>query len=274
MTDTIEIGKPFSYSFSFFHDPGQEVFFPDSSFAFSPFEVIDQDFFTTRTDSSGSLDSTVYRLVSFDVSSRQTLALPVYVYSGGDCTEVYSEADTVFLRLSLPVTTRLDTLSLQTDTQVEMLLRQFNYPVFVVVLLSISLFVTLVYWLFGRGIMKQWRMFQLQRRHADFVRTFNRLNRNARERESTTEAEKAVVIWKKYLERVENKPFATYTTREILDNIPDEALENALKDIDRIIYGKVKSDQMDSSLQILKNIAQRSYRRRRLEIARAGKAIS
>jgi hypothetical protein len=274
LTDTIETGKPFSYSFSFLHDPVQEVFFPDSSFSFSPFEVIDQEFFTTRTDSSGSLDSTVYRIISFDVSPTQTLSLPVYVLADGDCTVAYAEVDTVFLRLLLPVSARLDTLSLQADTRVELLLRQFDYPVFVAVLLSIGLFVSLVYWLFGRGIMKQWRMFQLQRRHSDFVRNFNRLNRNAREIDSTVEAEKAVVIWKKYLERVEKKPFTTYTTREILDNIPDEALENALKEIDHIIYGQVKSNQMDASLQVLKNIAQRSYRRRRLEIARAGKSNS
>lgn len=274
LTDTIETGKPFSYSFSFLHDPAQEVFFPDSSLSFSLFDVIDQEFFTTRTDSLGSLDSTVYRLVSFDVTPTQTLSLPVYVLAGKDCTAVYAEADTVFLRLLLPASTRLDTLTIQADTEVELLLRQFNYPVFVAVLLFISLFVSLVYWLFGRGIMKQWNMLQLQRRHSDFVRTFNRLNRNARERASTTEAEKAVVIWKKYLERVENKPFATYTTREILDNIPDDALENALKEIDRIIYGQIKSSQMDASLQVLKNIAQRSYRRRRLEIARAGKSNS
>ncbi len=271
LTSRIEVGKPFSYSFSFLHDSEQEVFFPDSTFDFSPFEFIDQEYFTTRTDSLGSLDSTVYRLVSFDVSDLQTLRLPVYVVSPGDCTAVYADIDSVYFRSSLPAGSRPDTLQLKTDTQVELLRRQFNYPVFMAVLVSLGLFCLLIYWLFGRGIMKQWRLFQLQRRHGDFLRIFNRNSRNARERESTAEAEKAVVAWKEFLEEVERKPFATYTTREIVDNIPDDALEEALKEIDRIIYGQIKSSQMDTALQTLKNVALRIYRRRRSEIRRSAK---
>lgn len=274
LANRIEVGKPFSYSFSLLHDAEQEVFFPDSTFDFSPFEFIDQEYFTTRTDSLGSLDSTIYRLVSFDVSDLQTLRLPVYVLTSKDCTAVYAETDSIRLRSSLPVDSHPDTLHVRADTKVEMLRRQFNYPVFLGVLVSAGLFCLIVYWLFGRGILKQWRLFQLQRRHGDFLRTFNRYNRNARERNSTTEAEKAVVTWKDYLEDVERKPFATYTTREIVDNIPDEQLEDALREIDRIIYGKIKSSQMDTSLQTLKNVAQRIYRRRRSEIRRSGKAAT
>jgi hypothetical protein len=271
LTNRVEVGKPFSYSFSYRHKTEQEVFFPDSTFDFSPFEFVDQEYFTTRTDSLGSLDSTIYRLVTFDVSALQTLRLPVYELSGRDCTAVYAGQDTIYLQSSLPESARPDTLRLQTETKVKLLRRQFNYPVFLAVLASISLLTLVIYWLFGRIILKQWRLFQLSRGHTDFLRTFNRYNRNARERESIVEAEKAVVIWKEYLEDVERKPFATYTTREIVDNVPDQALEEALRDIDRIIYGQVKSNQMDTSLQTLKNVAQRIYRRRRSEILRAGR---
>lgn len=273
LVDTIEIGKPFSYSFSFLHDPESEAFFPDSSFDFSPFEVVGREFFTTRTDSLGSLDSTIYRLVSFDVSPWLSFRLPVYVLADRDCTAVYSEADTVWLRSSLPAGARLNSLELQPETTVELLRRQFNYPVFVAVILSSGLLSLAIYWLFGREISRRWRIFQLQRRHREFVRRFTRLNRTARERDSTQEAEKAVIVWKDYLEEVEKKPFATYTTREILDNIPDEALEGALKNMDRIIYGQVKSKKMEVSLQVLKNVAQRAYQRRRFKIIQEGKRM-
>lgn len=268
LTDTIEVGKPFSYSFSFLHDPTTEVFFPDSAYDFSPFEMIGQDYFTTRTDSLGSLDSTVYRLVSFDVAGLQVLRLPVFVYAARDCTAVYAAPDTLRLHSPLPPTTRPDTLQLRAATEVGTLQRAFNYPIFLLFIGSFGLVFLLVYWFFGREIERQWRAFLLKRRHGEFVRAFNRLNRNARERNNTNEAEKAVVVWKEYLEDVEKKPFATYTTREIVDNIPDEALEDALKDIDRIIYGQGKSPQMDSSLKTLKNVAHRIYLRHRLEIMR------
>ncbi|GHB67814.1 hypothetical protein GCM10007390_21420 [Persicitalea jodogahamensis] len=230
--------------------------------------MIGQEYFTTRTDSLGSLDSTIYRLVSFDVASLQVLRLPVFVYADKDCTAVYAAPDTLWLRSPLPVTTRPDTLKLRDQTKVGMLQRTFNYPIFLLFIGSLGLLFLLVYWFFGREIDRQWRVFLLRRQHSDFVRAFNRFNRNARERNNTSEAEKAVVVWKQYLEDVEKKPFATYTTREIIDNIPDETLEGALKDIDRIIYGQGKSQQMDASLQTLKNVAQRVYRRHRLDIMR------
>ena len=268
LVDTIEVGQPFSYAFSFLHDPATEVFFPDSAFDFSPFEMVGQEYFTTRTDSLGSLDSTVYRLVSFDVAALQVLRLPVFVYAARDCTAVYAAPDTLRLRSSLPVTTRPDTLQLWAATEVGTLQRTFNYPIFLLFIGSFGLAFLLVYWFFGREIERQWRAFLLKRRHSEFVRTFNRLNRNARERSNTSEAEKAVVVWKEYLEDVEKKPFATYTTREIVDNIPDETLEDALKEIDRIIYGQGKSPQMDSSLKTLRNVAQQIYLRHRMAIMR------
>ncbi|MPR34630.1 hypothetical protein [Salmonirosea aquatica] len=271
LSDTIEVGKPFSYAFSYLHDSEMDVFFPDSSFDFSPFTFVDQEYFTTRTDSLGSLDSTVYRLMSFEVAAVQAIRLPVYVLAVRDCTAVFAETDTIALRSTLPVSTRLDTLSLRPETEVALLRRQFNYPVFMAFIVSAGLLFLAIYWLFGRGIIRQWRIFQLQRRHRDFIRTFARLNRTARERDSTEEAEKAVVVWKDYLEEIEKKPFATYTTREIVDNIPDDALEEALKTMDRIIYGQVKSKKMETSLQVLRNVAQRIYQRQRTEIVRAGK---
>jgi len=269
MVDTIELGKPFLYSFSFLHDPATEVFFPDSAYDFSPFEMVGQEYFTTRTDSLGSLDSTVYRLVSFEVAARQVLRLPVFVQVTRDCTAVYAAPDTLRLRSLLLATTRPDTLQLRAVTEVAELKRAFNYPIFLFFIGSFGVVFLLVYWLFGRELDRQWRAFLLKRRHGEFVRAFNRLNRNARERNNTSEAEKAVVVWKEYLEDVEKKPFATYTTREIVDNIPDETLEEALKDIDRIIYGQGKSPQAETSLRILKNVAHRIYIRHRREIMRA-----
>ena len=65
------------------------------------------------------------------------------------------------------------------------------------------------------------------------------------------------------MERLENKPFATYTTREIVDNMPDEALAEALKNMDSIIYGQVISKNMAESLEVLKGGATRIYRNKR-----------
>ncbi len=121
-------------------------------------------------------------------------------------------------------------------------------------------------WVFGKDINKQWRLIKLQRRHLEYLRSFNRLLRNAREKNNIKDAESAIIVWKNYLERLERKPFATYTTREIMDNMPDDSLAEALKNMDGIIYGQVKSNNMHVFLEELKTGATKLYRAKRRQI--------
>jgi hypothetical protein len=274
LQDTIEIGKPFYYSFSYLHSPDTEVFFPDTTFNFFPFEVVGQEYFTTQTSQRGSLDSTVYKLVAFNVQREQVFSLPVFVSLKGDCTTVFSMPDTAHLDLLMAPTDRPDTLQLRVLNDVIPLEKQFDYIVFVGFLVSAALVGLIIFWLFGEILKRQWNMFLLQRRHGDFVRSFSRLTKSANEKGILVDAEKAVIVWKNFMEKVEEKPFATYTTREILDTIDDESLATALKDMDGVIYGQVKSSSMVESLEVLKRVGLRAYRIKRKEIADSGKVTA
>lgn len=265
LTDSIEVGKPVFYALSFRHNPKTEVFFADSTFSFFPFEIISQKNFASTTDQRGTLDSTLYQLVTFDVSARQLLRVPVYVFNGKDCTAFFPGVDSIFLKQS-----NLNVISNKTPLTPEVSLvplgDEFNFSVALGILaLGIGI-IGSINWVFGREIQKQWRLLKLQRRHLEYIRSFNRLLRNAREKNNIKDAEKAIIVWKNYLERLENKPFATYTTREIMDNMPDDVLAEALKNMDGIIYGQVKSKTMDSSLEVLKEGATRLYRTKRRQI--------
>lgn len=270
LQDTIEIGKPFFYSFSYLHSPETEVFFPDTTFNFFPFEVVGQEYFTTLTNEKGSLDSTVYELIAFNIQKEQVFSLPVFISAKGDCTTVFSKPDTAHLNLLLAPTDRPDTLQLRSLNEVLPLKKQFNYTVFIGILVSAALVGLIIFWLFGEILKRQWKMLLLQRRHRDFVRSFNRLSKGVNERGILADAEKAVIVWKNFMEKVEEKPFATYTTREILDTIEDKALGTALKDMDGVIYGQVKSSNMVESLNVLKRVGLQAYRVKRKEIADSG----
>lgn len=63
LTDSIEVGKPFLYSLSYYHAPGKEVFFPDTTFDFSPFEIISQKSFNSSTDEKRILRSTALFII-------------------------------------------------------------------------------------------------------------------------------------------------------------------------------------------------------------------
>jgi len=262
LNDSIEVGKPVYFSLSVRHDPKTEIFFPDTLYDFSPFEIISKRAFTSSTDDRGSLDSAVYQLISFDVSRAQALKMPVYVFNKKDCTAVFTKPDSVFL-IKSNVVDEVKNASLKPETSLLPLSSEFNFSI---LLGSIALIIGVVgsiYWVFGQDIYKQWQLIKLQRRHLEYVRSFNRLMRNAREKNNIKDAEKAIIVWKNYLERLENKPFATYTTREIVDNMPDDALAEALKNMDSIIYGQVISKNMAESLEVLKSGATRIYRNKR-----------
>ncbi len=60
------------------------------------------------------------------------------------------------------------------------------------------------------------------------------------------------------------EPFSTYTTREIIEIIPDLTLAEALQDTDRVIYAKMPSVKLLSvPCRTLEYIAAHRYREKR-----------
>ncbi|PWJ55272.1 hypothetical protein CLV98_11441 [Dyadobacter jejuensis] len=265
LNDSLVIGRPVYFSLSYRHATTDEIFFPDSTYDFAPFEMVGKKTFSSVTDGGLTLDSALYELTSFEVATIQSLRLPLFLYNGRDCTQIFCKPDTLFLK-------NADRILLQNQTAVEPMAvlvpleDEFNVSVALGTLALVIGFGTLIYWVFGRDIYKQWQLLKLQRRHLEYLRSFNRLLRSTREKENTKDAEKAIIIWKNYLERLEKKPFATYTTREIIDNMPDAKLAEALRNLDGIIYGQVKSSKMNVFLEVLKDGGTKIYKNRRKQI--------
>lgn len=266
LTDTIEIGSPFQYVLSLRHAPQKDVFFPDANAQFGTFTFIKQDIFNTQTDARGSLDSTIYTLVSFDDSPAQSLSLPVYILTETDCTAVFTQPDTVKLRSFLAVQGR-DSLRLQANDFVLPLKQQLNIPLILLFVTSVFTAFLLIYTLFRKRIRRLWQWYKLFASQRDFNRAFNRLVKNLQGKNGMESAENSVILWKKYLERLEKLPFTTYTTREISDNFADnQALADALREIDGVIYGGTDPQQAARPLDTLRTLALQRYQLRQAEI--------
>ena len=270
LADTLEIGRPVRYALSWRHSPAQDAIFPDTARAFAPFLVRDVVLFPTQTQEGISRDSAVYTVVSFETTPVQTLRVPVQLVSQTDCTRLWSRTDTIRLRSQLQ-TTRPDTLVLATDTVVRPLRQQLNYPVLVAVLLGIAAGVALLYGLFGRLIMQRFRLYQFAQRHTVFRRSYDRLTGGIRAETAAEAANQALILWRDYLQYLQNEPFNSLTTREIIETlqktgvvpVADEALAESLRETDRVIYGGAFSDQSAASLQLLRGVAVSVYQRRR-----------
>jgi hypothetical protein len=266
MTDSIELGRPIDYVLSYHHKPSDEVFFPDTTYNFYPFEIIRRNIFPTITNHRISIDSVVYTLVTFDISKNQKLNLPIYLLSKRDCTAVFSSADSVLLKEMIKTTTAksLDSLSLQTSTKILPLQQQINYPEILTYLLGIFGIVIIIYALFGRFIRKEYRLFLFKRKHNDFQTNYKKYTRSTLD---DITIGKALVLWKIHLEWLEKRPYTSYTSKEIISRLPSERLEEALKDVDSAIYGGILSTEMPFAMNILLEKATELYNKRRKELA-------
>jgi hypothetical protein len=269
LTDSIEIGRPFQYALTYRHPTAKDALFPDTARHFAPYRVQKVVVFATQTTGAGasaiSRDSAVYTLVSFAVDSVQLLRVPVRVLNEADCTALWTQIDTVFLRSKLPVSqpNQPRAYTMATDMKLAPLQQQFNYGVLAVGLLSITVLAGILYGLFGRPIRRQWRLYQLNQRHLRFLSDFNRLNRNINAYTAADTANQAVVLWKTYLEKLDPQPYTSMTTPEIAERMHDDRIMNALREADRMIYGGTFSEQSQSALRVLSDIATQAYHRRR-----------
>jgi hypothetical protein len=276
LQDSVQIGKPLQYALRFGHRSDLDVFFPDSTFDFFPFELVERVYFPTQTGPQGSVDSVVYTLVSFEIAPVQRLSLPVFVRAEGDCTAVWSVPDSVQRRALIPnpaQARRLRTTRLRVDTRWQPVREQVNYPLLLGILLGFLIGAGLLYGAFGKPIRRWLRMLQLRRRYLEFSRNFQRLSRGISGRkQDLARAERAVVLWKRYVERLERRPVSTFTTRELIDYFPDNPqLAEALRETDAVVYGGVFSPRTSPALQTLRELARQRYRQRRREIAQEGR---
>jgi hypothetical protein len=261
ITDSIQVGKPIFFSLSIKHRPDLEILFPDTNaIFFKPFECKSLQFFPTRTDPQGSLDSAVYELVSFEVEPIQYLSLPVYVYASQDCTAVMSNRDSIFLNQKSQFISQLqvvkDFVPLQTQT---------NYPLVGFIILGFFVLIVLIAWLFGKNIRRQWERYLLWRNYREFKNDFEDFIKN-KKNDAIVNTEKALNLWKMYMGRLEKKPLYTFTTRELSEYFKNQDLADALRTIDGIVYGGLDSPKRFDSLMILRYLAREIYRKKIADI--------
>lgn len=261
LKDSIVVGQEFDYALSFRHKPEAEVFFPDTTLSFAPFELIRRNYFPTKTENNVSLDSVVYTLRTFDIAQIQRLSMPIYIFSEQDCTAVYSNADSVFLKRM--VVEGIENQKFESDTKLQALPPDIDYLKLVRFLISCLIGAMIVYFFFGDYILRRYKLFMFGQRHKEFLNAFNRITKGKLDDQNIA---KALVLWKKHLEWLEKKPFTSFTTKEIIENIPNEALEQALRNIDSAIYGGQISTSVLSSMQILKENSIDFYKNKRTHL--------
>jgi hypothetical protein len=245
-TDSVKLGKPITFYLSAKYPQASNVLFPDSSFSFAPFEFQKKNFVATQTKNGQSYDSVAYTLSTFEIDSIQTLKLPVFIVHPKDCTLVFSETDTVFFDRTvknLPDSVQLEKIPLKTNTNYFKVSWLLNYPLLSIIVGALIVLLIVGWIVFGKRIRKYFRVKRLNKNYLAFVEQFNSSIERAQSNFSSQSTEAALLVWKKYLENLMDKPYTKYTTKEIREREKDERMINSLSAIDRMIYANVPGDK-------------------------------
>jgi hypothetical protein len=261
---SVKVGEPIYYTLVMKHPKEMEVRFPDSTYQYAPFEFIKKIYFPTRTEKGFSTDSAVYQFSTFELDSIQKLNLPIYVLINGDTTLIYTDLDSVAitpLLVTIPDTTRIIS-----NTQYNPVKQVLNYPYLLIGVGGFVVLLLVLYFIFGERIRKAYTLRRLKRGYEKFVFQFERYLHGTLDNKL---AEKGLVLWKSYLENLQEIPYTTYTSKEIEEKINNKDLTHSLKNIDRAIYGNMIDEATKQSLNFLFQYAQSAYQLKIEEVRNA-----
>ncbi len=265
--DSIKIGYPVKYSLSIQYPSEWQIFFPDSTFSYNPFEFFSKNTFNTRSNDSLSTDSVVYELMTFELDSIQKITLPVFRLFRGDTIELLSNVDSVALK------ELIKELPQEMDLKENLLLRFipniFNKKLLFIIAGVILVVLALTIILFGKKIINNWKVYRMTKKHRRFIQTFDQDIENSKSKAEKDLIEGLNAKWKNYLSELEKQPYNTYSTRDFIKHLTNEDLIKSLKSLDAFIYGGLEDKTLIDNLIILKHFAEDRFELRKKEVLNA-----
>lgn len=260
LKDSLKIGIKTPFVLTLTYPRSLDVVFPDSLYNFTPFELDEKLYFPTVSNDSMSYDSAVYYITSFEIDSTQYFKLPVYIINSNDSTEIFTSEDSILLQhmvSEMPDSVAVEALPLIENTTYKRVMSEFNYPYWVIALIALGVLLTLGFILFNKPIRRYLKIKALTKNHTKFVETFDK-SRNS-DNSIDSKAESILVVWKKYLEKLEKQPYTRLTTKEIMLLKKQEDLNKSLKSIDRIIYAGKDNGDSENAFGELMIFADKAY---------------
>lgn len=263
LKDSVRIGEVVGYSLSARYPQHLTVLFPDSTFSLSPFEYSSKVFFPTHTVNGISFDSAIYYMSTFEIDRTQSLQLPVFIPTAKDCTQIYTTPDSIYLVELVknpPDSVTAQNLPLKTNTLYEKVFSQFNYVLLIIVAAILAIIALIVWIFFGKRIIRYFNTRKLIKNHQSFIQNFTATLTQLQSAFSKEESERALSLWKKYLEQLEQRPYTKLTTRETMAVMKDGWAGENLKKIDSAIYGNQTT--VMEPLQNLQKIAEDHFQKK------------
>lgn len=238
LEDSIKIGIGSPYVLTCEYPRTIDIVFPDSLYDYSPYELGEKWFATTRSNETHSFDSAIYYLLSFEIDSIQYFNLPVFQLVGKDSIPIQTNQDSIALKhlvTELPDSVAAEAMPLVENTNYRYVDLALNYPYIAIGILIVIILLIITYLVFGKSIKKWFKLRSLRKKYDEFLEKYAKQKEKVSD---TTSVEHLLYIWKHYLEKLEKQPYTKMTTKELIAIEPFDRIETVLKSLDRSIYSK------------------------------------
>ncbi|MFK7953778.1 MAG: hypothetical protein AB8B73_13115 [Ekhidna sp.] len=264
LEDSLLIGKDVNFWVTATYPQDLEMIFPDTLADFSPFEFSGKQYFPSKLKEGLAYDSTVYSIQSFEIDLIQYFKMSAVILNGNDSIILDTPLDSIYFSELAPFTT--DTTKLIRNTKYQAVNRQFNFPLLYYILGGLILIVIIVLLVFGRKMIKYFKLRRLRKEHEHFSETLSSYIKELKEQPDFSTAEKALILWKGYQEKLEKWPFSSLTTKEILALAFTNEIETPLRSIDRLVYGKRPTESIHQDFQQMEDFTMHRYSKKVEEI--------
>lgn len=262
ITNEVSLGKTFKVSLSWRHPAEQEVFFPRDKRHFFPYRLVNLRPLETITENGISKDEVQYELMTFEVDSKQTLALPIWYMEDGDSVRLVSNVDTLFYN-SIIADSLVENSEFKWDPfWIKPKTGTYNWAWAKWLLIVLSSLLILIFFL-RKTIERRYLTWKFGKRQQAFAFKFRRSMKEAEDLNNS------VALWKEHMEWLDKIPYTSLSTSEITLRTENERLGEALKKVDAAIYGGEHSEQLLLALQILYNESNLTFRKRKKEFIKS-----
>ncbi len=257
--DSLQLGNTVHYWVTAEYPKEIELLFADSNYNFSPFEFVNKFFIETQLRNDNAFDSTVYGLKSFEIDLIQKLELPVFVIQSNDSIVLTAPFDSLFFEELVPLKEVSDTSQLIQNTQYKPVEQLFNYPLMWIILGVFLISIILIFLIFGQNIRNYFTIRRLKKEYLLFSNFISQSIHALKENVERDRAAQGLAQWKNYLEKLERQPISKLTTKEILALEFTSELKEALRNIDKSVYGNQRNIELYKSFQDIEDFTQHRF---------------
>ncbi|WP_026953453.1 hypothetical protein [Algoriphagus mannitolivorans] len=247
--DSAKLGERVGFVLKAKYPEGIQVMFPDSTFDYSPFVLLEKKTFISSTQEGITSDSAVYYLSNFSLEPSSYLSLPVFELNRYDSLTYFT--DEAEIKLKLMLDSIPEQLVFQENNVYQPLEKSFNWLMGLLILGAVLLLLGAFFVLFAKRIKAFLKRKREKLRWMQFERKWRKQSALLEQTPAIELADEVIGLWKGYLESITGQPFQEWTSSEIAEQLNDPQILKALRSIDMIIYAGKEAKTSESTGYLL-----------------------